>query len=136
MAQARAVVAAGPPLTFREHGAGPGGETGLIVAQPELAGDVVLARKDLGVSYHLAAVLDDADQGVTEVIRGRDLFAATHVQRLLQALLGLPTPAYRHHRLLLRPDGKRFAKRDTTETLADLRARGVTPQALRAELGD
>jgi glutamyl-Q tRNA(Asp) synthetase len=124
-----------PPLTFREEGAGPAGEHGVIPADPEASGDVILARKDLGVSYHLAAVIDDADQGVTHVIRGEDLFAATHAQRLLQALLGLPTPIYRHHRLLLRPDGKRFAKRDAAETLAELRARGVTPETLRAELG-
>jgi len=122
-------------LDFIEEGAGPGGETGVIAAQPESAGDVVLARKDVGVSYHLAVVVDDAHQGVTRVIRGEDLFAATGVQRLLQALLGLPAPHYRHHRLLLRPDGKRFAKRDTAETLADLRARGVSPEKLWAELG-
>jgi glutamyl-Q tRNA(Asp) synthetase len=122
-------------LLFEETGSGPGGERGLIMPRPELGGDVILARKDLGVSYHLAVVVDDAAQGVTHVIRGEDLFAATHTQRVIQALLGLPTPTYRHHRLLLRPDGKRFAKRDTSETLADLRARGVTAEALRAELG-
>ena len=86
-------------------------------------------------AYHLAVVVDDASQGVTHVIRGRDLFVAAHTQRLLQALLDLPTPTYRHHPLLLRQDGKRFAKRDTAETLADLRARGVTAEALCAELG-
>ena len=122
-------------LTFQEEGSGPGGQHGLIAADPGLAGDVVLARKDLGVSYHLAVVVDDAAQGVTHVIRGEDLIAAAHVQRLLQALLDLPTPIYRHHRLLLRSDGKRFAKRDTAETLSDLRAKGVTPEALRAEMG-
>ncbi len=107
---------------------------GVVSARPELAGDVVLARKDLGVAYHLAVVVDDALQGVSHVIRGADLFEATHVQRLLQALLGLPTPIYRHHPLLLRPDGQRFAKRDRAETLRDLRAAGVTPDALRAAL--
>ena len=122
-------------LTFQEEGSGPAGEHGLIAADPGLAGDVVLARKDLGVSYHLAVVVDDAAQGVTDVIRGEDLFVAAHVQRLLQALLDLPTPIYRHHRLLLRPDGKRFAKRDTAETLADLRARGIRSEAFQAELG-
>ncbi len=122
-------------LTFLEQGAGPTGEKGLVSARPETAGGVVLARKDLGVSYHLAVVVDDADQEVSHVIRGADLFEAAHIQRLLQALLDLPTPVYRHHPLLLRPDGKRFAKRDTAETLADLRARGDTPAALRAELG-
>ncbi len=122
------------PLNFQEEGAGPAGETGVITARPKLMGDVIVARKDLGVSYHLAVVVDDAAQGVTHVIRGEDLFVSAHVQRLLQALLGLATPIYRHHRLILRPDGKRFAKRDTAETLRDLRGQGVTPQALRAAL--
>ena len=116
-------------LTFRDDGAGL-----VVVARPELAGDVVLARKDLGVAYHLAVVVDDALQGVTDVIRGADLFEATHIQRLLQALLDLPTPAYRHHPLLLGPDGKRFAKRDRAETLREIRARGVTREALLGEL--
>jgi glutamyl-Q tRNA(Asp) synthetase len=80
-------------------------------------------------------VVDDALQGISHVVRGRDLFEAAHVQRLLQALLDLPTPVYRHHQLLVGPDGKRYAKRDRAETLRDLRARGVTPQALRRELG-
>ena len=122
-------------LTFDEEGSGPNGETGVIAARPELGGDVVLARRDVGVAYHLAVTLDDARQRVTHVIRGQDLFEATHVQRLLQALLGLPTPVYRHHRLLTGPDGKRYAKRDNAQTLAQLRASGVTPQALRAEMG-
>ena len=122
-------------LAFQEEGEGPGGEHGLIQARPELGGDVVLARKDVGVAYHLAVVCDDAAQGVTHVIRGQDLFEATHVQRLLQALLALPTLTYRHHRLLAGPDGKRFAKRDHAETLRELRGSGMTPQALRAELG-
>jgi len=122
-------------LGFEERGSGPAGETGWIAADPEPSGDIILARKDLGVSYHLAVVVDDALQGVTEVIRGEDLFAATPVQRLLQTLLGLPLPAYRHHPLILRRDGKRFAKRDTAETLRDLRERGVTPDELRRELG-
>jgi len=95
----------------------------------------VLARKDVGVAYHLAVVHDDALQGVTHVIRGQDLFEATHVQRLLQALLGLPQPRYRHHRLLVGPDGKRYAKRDRAETLRELRDRGVTAKALRREMG-
>jgi glutamyl-Q tRNA(Asp) synthetase len=122
-------------LAFVEDGAGPDGERGEIAARPELGGDVVLARKDVGVAYHLAVVHDDALQGVTHVVRGQDLFEATHTQRLLQALLGLPTPVYRHHPLLLGPDGRRLAKRDRAETLAELRARGVAPDALRAELG-
>ncbi len=122
-------------LGFLEEGRGPGGEQGPIKANPEQAGDVILARKDLGVAYHLAVVVDDGLQGVTHVVRGEDLFEAAHIQVLLQALLGLPAPAYRHHPLLLRPDGKRFAKRDTAETLAGIRARGVSPQTLRRELG-
>ncbi|MFI4973447.1 MAG: tRNA glutamyl-Q(34) synthetase GluQRS [Caulobacterales bacterium] len=122
-------------VNFTERGAGPNGETARIAADPWSAGDVILARKDVGVSYHLAVVWDDALQGVTQVIRGRDLFEATHIQRVLQALLGLPEPLYRHHRLLTGPDGKRLAKRDRAETLAAMRARGVTVEALRAELG-
>lgn len=122
-------------LSFFEEGEGPQGERGLIPARPQIGGDVVLARKDVGVAYHLAVVTDDALQGVTHVIRGRDLFEAAHVQRLLQALLALPTPVYRHHRLLTGPDGKRFAKRDGAQTLRELRASGMTPAVLREELG-
>jgi glutamyl-Q tRNA(Asp) synthetase len=122
-------------LTFEEAGAGPNGERGEIRARPELGGDVVLARKDVGVAYHLAVAFDDALQGVTDVIRGQDLFEATHVQRLIQALMGWPAPTYRHHRLLTGRDGRRFAKRDRAETLRELRARGVAPEALCRELG-
>jgi glutamyl-Q tRNA(Asp) synthetase len=122
-------------LTFIEEGQGPDGEHGVIAARPALGGDVVLARKEVGVAYHLAVVHDDALQGVTHVIRGQDLFEATHVQRLLQALLGLPTPIYRHHRLLTGPDGKRFAKRDGAQTLRSLREAGMTAAELRAEMG-
>jgi glutamyl-Q tRNA(Asp) synthetase len=122
-------------LTFDEEGQGPAGEHGLIQARPRLGGDVVLARKDVGVAYHLAVVVDDALQGISHVIRGQDLFEAAHVQRLLQALLGLPTPVYRHHRLLAGPDGQRFAKRDKAQTLRELRARGMTAAQIRQELG-
>ncbi len=122
-------------LVFHEEGAGPAGETGWIRARPETAGDVVLARKDAGTAYHLAVTHDDALQGVTHVIRGEDLFEATHIQVLVQALMGWPTPVYRHHRLLTGPDGRRFAKRDGSVTLAELRAGGVTAAALRAEMG-
>jgi glutamyl-Q tRNA(Asp) synthetase len=122
-------------LTFVEEGSGPNGETGAVPAAPERAGDIVLARKDVGVAYHLAVVVDDALQGITHVIRGRDLFEATGVQVLLQALLELPTPVYRHHRLLLDAEGRRFAKRDRAQTLRELRAAGVSPSALRAALG-
>ena len=122
-------------LAFVEEGAGPGGETGRIRARPETAGDVVLARKDAGTAYHLAVTHDDALQGVSHVIRGEDLFEATHIQVLIQALMGWPTPVYLHHRLLTGPDGRRFAKRDNSVTLAQLRADGVAPEALRAEVG-
>jgi len=116
-------------LSFLEEG------EGVVPMRPALGGDVVLARKDVGVAYHLAVVVDDALQGITHVIRGRDLFDATHVQRLLQALLDLPAPTYRHHRLLTGPDGKRFAKRDRAETLRSLRERGMSAADLRKELG-
>jgi len=122
-------------LAFVETGQGPQGETGRIRARPETAGDVVLARKDAGTAYHVAVTHDDALQGVTHVIRGEDLFEATHVQVLIQALMGWPTPVYRHHRLLVGDDGRRYAKRDRSATLAELRAAGVTPEALRKELG-
>lgn len=122
-------------LTFREEGQGPGGETGLQEARPEAAGDIVLGRKDIGVAYHLAVVVDDAYQGVTTIIRGNDLFMATGVQRLLQVLLGLPEPRYRHHRLLVGVDGRRYAKRDRAETLLSIRERGITAAQLIEELG-
>ncbi len=109
--------------------------TGKTEATPEQFGDVVLARKDVPTSYHLAAVADDARQGVTLVVRGRDLFEATHVHRLLQALLDLPVPLYAHHRLVTGPDGRRYAKRDQSVTLRALREAGQTPQDIRATLG-
>lgn len=135
LAAAREALGGFGALNFAEDGAGPNGETGLITARPETAGDIVLARKDVGVAYHLAVVFDDALQDITHVIRGEDLFEATHIQRVLQALLGLPTRTYRHHRLLTGPDGKRYAKRDKAQTLRELRADGLTPKALRAEMG-
>ena len=122
-------------MSFTEEGAGPDGQTGVLPADPTAGGDVVLARKDTGVAYHLAVTHDDALQGVTHVVRGQDLFAATSVQRLIQTLMGWPAPVYRHHRLLAGPDGRRYAKRDRSVTLAELRAGGMTPEALRAELG-
>ena len=96
--------------------------------------DIVLARKGLGVAYHLAVVVDDAAAGVTDVIRGCDLESATQVQNLLQTLLGLPVPRYRHHALVAGPDGKRLAKRTPGATLADLRAAGIDPARLRHDL--
>jgi glutamyl-Q tRNA(Asp) synthetase len=115
-------------LTFTEAG-----ET--RPADPTAAGDIVLARKDVGVAYHLAVVVDDALQGVTQVIRGQDLYDATPVQRLLQTLLDLPAPTYRHHPLLVGPDGRRYAKRDQAQTLREIRQSGVTADQLRRELG-
>lgn len=101
---------------------------------PARAGDVVLARKEFPASYHLASVYDDALQGVTHVIRGVDLIEAPHVHVVLQALLGLPTPSYQHHRLILDEDGKRLAKRDQSITLRALREAGVTPRGIRERL--
>jgi glutamyl-Q tRNA(Asp) synthetase len=95
----------------------------------------VLARKDAGTAYHVAVTHDDAAQGVTQVIRGHDLFEATHVQVLIQALMGWPTPTYRHHPLLLDADGRRLAKRDRAETLQALREAGVPAARVRTELG-
>jgi glutamyl-Q tRNA(Asp) synthetase len=114
-------------LTFVERG-----ET--IAADPLLFGDIVLARKDTPASYHLAVVVDDAFQGVTLVTRGIDLLPVTHVQRLLQALLGLPAPAYAHHKLILDDSGKKFSKRDHAVTLRDMRGHGVTPQQIGERL--
>jgi glutamyl-Q tRNA(Asp) synthetase len=108
---------------------------GVTPARFDTAGDVVLARKDLDVAYHLASVVDDAIQGVTHVIRGEDLTEAAHIHRLLQALLDLPTPVYRHHRLLTGPDGKKFSKRDHAQSLRDIRASGIEAAELRGKLG-
>ncbi len=108
---------------------------GEIAVEPAVLGDVVLARKDIGTSYHLAVTVDDADGGVDLVTRGEDLVESTHVHRLLQALLGLPVPVWHHHKLLLGPDGKRFAKRDESVALAVLRESGKTAAEVRAGLG-
>ena len=136
---AQALRLAGPGLWFEELGAGPDGETGRIALDPgallATVGDVALARKDLGTSYHLAVVADDAWQGVTHVTRGRDLFAATPLHRLLQALLGLPSPRWRHHRLIRDAAGRRLAKRDDARALATLRSEGATPQDIRRMVG-
>lgn len=136
LAAARARLgAAFETLSFIEQGEGPRGERGLQIALARAIGDVIVARKDLGVAYHLAVVVDDALQGVNLVVRGADLFDSVPVQRLLQALLGLPTPRYLHHRILAGPDGRRYAKRDRAETLHALRERGMPAADLRAELG-
>lgn len=121
-------------LNFVEQGHGPGGEEGTIAVDPFLFGDVVLARKDIPASYHLAVVVDDAHQGVNLVTRGNDLFAATHVQRLLQALLCLPEPRYAHHRLVLDEAGRKFSKRDAAVTLRSLRENSMTPAQIREKL--
>lgn len=110
------------PLAWTDHGAA-------VELDTEAIGDVVLARKDAPASYHLAVTVDDTWQGVTDIVRGRDLFAATHVQRLLQALLGLPTPAYHHHPLLADAEG-RLAKRRDAPTLAAMRSAGADGPAL------
>ncbi|MCK8457534.1 tRNA glutamyl-Q(34) synthetase GluQRS [Sphingomonas faeni] len=107
---------------------------GTVVADPLAQGDVVLARKDAPASYHLAVTLDDAAQGVTDVVRGVDLFAATDVHRLLQALLGLPVPSYHHHPLVVDAAGRRLAKRDGAVSLAEMRAGGEDGAALAARL--
>ncbi|CAM5393693.1 tRNA glutamyl-Q(34) synthetase GluQRS [Mycolicibacterium aubagnense] len=106
-----------------------------VPAQPQDWGDVVLARRDIPTSYHLSVVLDDAQQGVTHVVRGMDLFHATAVQRLLQELLGLPQPAYFHHRLILGPDGRKLSKSLKDTGLAALRAAGATPESIRNMVG-
>ncbi len=108
---------------------------GTIAADPLSLGDVVLARKDTPASYHLAVTVDDAIQGVALVTRARDLFAATHIHRLLQALLDLPVPHWHHHKLLTDTAGKRFAKRDRAMTLQEMRAAGTTPEQVRALAG-
>lgn len=110
-------------------------DAGEIEAQPHIFGDVVLARKDTPTSYHLSVTLDDHIQGVNLVTRGEDLFPATHVHRLIQHLLGLDVPVWRHHGLLLGADGKRLAKRDKAQTLRALRELGVSPQEVRRMAG-
>ena len=105
---------------------------GIVVCHPEQFGDVVLARKDAPASYHLCVTHDDALQGVTLVTRGEDLKPATHLHRLLQALMGWPAPAYAHHRLLTDASGRRLAKRDRAATLRELRTQGYSPAEARA----
>ena len=123
------------PLTWSESGAGPSGETGVIAADPAIWGDVILARKDAPASYHLAVTVDDAAQGITDVVRGRDLFHATSVHRLLQALLGLPAPRYHHHRLILDADGNKLSKSTAATGLRELREAGAPPAEIRRLVG-
>ena len=126
-------------FSFTETGQGPNGETGRIDFTPQDAidtiGDVVLARRDMGTSYHLSVVLDDAAQGITHVTRGQDLFEATKIHVILQRLLGLPTPIYHHHKLIRDENGKRLAKRDDARAIAIFRADGATPDDIRAMVG-
>lgn len=132
MAAALAQVGA---LAWQEQGSGPDGETGSVPARPEVWGDVILARKEVPTSYHLSVVIDDALQGVTDVVRGQDLFWSTGVHRLLQALLGLPVPVYRHHALLRDDAGAKLAKSLASTGLRDLRKAGATPADVRRLVG-
>ncbi|WP_417451625.1 tRNA glutamyl-Q(34) synthetase GluQRS [Kordiimonas sp.] len=125
---AAALAHIGAPLAWQDE------IRGTVQATPEELGDVVLARKDTPTSYHLSVVVDDALQGVTHIIRGEDLWHATHIHVVLQRLLGLPKPAYHHHGLLLDENGQRFAKRNRSVTLEILRAGGTDPQALKRHL--
>jgi glutamyl-Q tRNA(Asp) synthetase len=128
-----AAVAAASPLTWFEHGRGLDGIA--VPAEPQIHGDVVLARKDVPASYHLAVTLDDAEQGITLVIRGEDLAPATHIHRLLQALLDLPVPAWHHHALIADAAGRRLAKRDDAQAIRSLREQGLSPAEVRALAG-
>ncbi|MEL7466121.1 MAG: tRNA glutamyl-Q(34) synthetase GluQRS [Pseudomonadota bacterium] len=127
------------PVSFREIGAGPNGEGGDVSVSSDApirgCGDVVLARKDAAASYHLAVVVDDAAEKVTHVTRGEDLFAATAIHVVLQKLLGLPTPVYRHHRLIRDAAGARLAKRADSVSIAALRERGWSAARIREEIG-
>ncbi|MEY9523946.1 glutamyl-Q tRNA(Asp) synthetase [Bradyrhizobium japonicum] len=122
-------------LTWNELGEGPDGERGIVAARPEAWGDVILARKETPTSYHLSVVVDDALQGISEVVRGQDLFHATSVHRLLQVLLDLPEPAYRHHALILDEAGRKLSKSDRSTGLRELRAAGAPPAGIRRLVG-
>jgi glutamyl-Q tRNA(Asp) synthetase len=122
-------------LSWIERGKGPEGESGSVAANPAAWGDVIIARKETPTSYHLAVVVDDALQGITEVVRGLDLFWSTSVHRLLQALLGLPQPVYRHHGLIRDASGQKLSKSTEATGLRELRAAGVTPAEIRHRVG-
>ena len=130
-----AAVAQAGVLTWTETGSGPQGQSGTIVAAPQMWGDVVLARKETPTSYHLAVAVDDALQGVTDVVRGQDLFWSTGIHRLLQALLGLPEPDYHHHKLIVDAAGRKLSKSTLATSLRDLRASGTTPADVRRMVG-
>lgn len=110
-------------------------ERGDQIARPEQFGDIILVRKDIATSYHLSVTVDDADQGITVVTRGEDLFASSHIHRLLQALLKLPVPTWHHHRLVTDDRGQRLAKRDKARSLHELRGRDSKPEEIRTQLG-
>jgi glutamyl-Q tRNA(Asp) synthetase len=122
-------------LNWTEMGEGPDGQTGTVAARPQAWGDVILARKETPTSYHLSVVIDDALQGVTDVVRGQDLFWSSSVHRLLQKLLDLPEPAYRHHRLVFDAAGRKLSKSTSATALRELRARGATPADIRRLVG-
>ena len=122
-------------LAWTERGEGPGGESGVVTARPEAWGDVILARKETPTSYHLSVVIDDALQGVTDVVRGKDLFWSTGVHVLLQHLLGIPQPAYRHHRLVVDASGQKLSKSTQATGLRELREQGATPADVRRLVG-
>jgi glutamyl-Q tRNA(Asp) synthetase len=125
----------GQPLTWTEYADEALTQPGTISARPQEWGDVVIARKDVPTSYHLAVVLDDAGQDITHIVRGRDLYHATSVQRLLQELLGLPQPAYFHHRLVLGEDGRKLSKSAMDTGLSALRESGRTADDVRRLVG-
>jgi glutamyl-Q tRNA(Asp) synthetase len=122
-------------LGWIEHGEGPDGESGAVTARPQAWGDVILARKETPTSYHLSVTIDDALQGVTDVVRGQDLFWSTSVHRLLQLLLGLPQPAYRHHRLVRDAEGRKLSKSTAATGIRELRAGEATPADIRRFVG-
>src|SRR6202042_2833639 len=130
-----AAIARAGALSWTECGEGSGGETGRIEAHPQAWGDVILARKETPTSYHLSVVIDDALQGITEVVRGEDLFWSTSVHRLLQTLLGLRAPVYRHHRLVLDTAGAKLSKSTGATGLRELRAQGAVPADIRRMVG-
>ncbi|QRG08766.1 tRNA glutamyl-Q(34) synthetase GluQRS [Xanthobacter dioxanivorans] len=135
MAAALAAAAGDRPLAWPEARDTPEGPRETVAADAAAWGDVVLARKEVPTSYHLSVVVDDAAQGITHVIRGMDLYHATSVHVLLQRLLGLPTPVYHHHRLILDASGHKLSKSNAATSLAALRAGGATPQEIRRRLG-
>jgi len=130
-----AAVARAGVLTWTETGAGPQTQSGLVAAVPQMWGDVIIARKEVPTSYHLAVAVDDALQGVTEVVRGQDLFFSTSIHRLLQAMLGLPEPIYHHHKLIVDAAGQKLSKSNAATSLRELRATGASPADVRRTVG-